>query len=393
MTDSPAVSPAASLDILARLVAFDTTSHLSNLPCIDWIESYLGRFGVACERFPDATGRKASLFASIGPAGRGDGYILSGHTDVVPVTGQDWSADPFVLRVADGRAVGRGATDMKGFLACCLAAAPQMAAAPLKRPIHLAFSYDEEIGCVGVVPMVEALAARGFRAAGCLVGEPTSMGLIVGHKGKQAVRATVAGLSCHSSRAPEGVNAVEYAARLVAHIHAVGARLAASGPRDPAYDIPFSTCQTSVMRGGQAVNIIPDLCTFDFEARVIAADDRDAIVGEARRYAAEALEPEMKRVAPGAGISFEIISDASTLETAPDSEIALLAGRLAGRNDWAKVAFGTEACHFASIANIPSVVIGPGSIEQAHKPDEWIALSELAACDAFLARLISHCRA
>lgn len=381
-----------SLDILAALVGFDTTSHKSNLPCIDWIEAYLARLGVACERFPDATGQKASLFATIGPRER-EGWVLSGHTDVVPVVGQHWSSDPFALRVADGRAHGRGTTDMKGFVACCLAAVPAMLAQPLSTPIHLAFSYDEEIGCVGVVDMVEQLAARGFRARGCFVGEPTQFEVIVGHKGKLSLRATVTGFACHSSRAPFGVNAVEYAARLIAHIQSVGARLAREGARDADYDVPHSTFQSAVIRGGEAVNVIPDLCTFDFETRVIGADDRAAIVAEARRYAAEALEPEMRAVAPQTGIAFTILSDAPPLDTPPDAEVVAMAKRLAGRNHHAKVAFGTEACRFSAIAGIPSVVVGPGSIDQAHKPDEFIALAALAECDAFLARLIAECRA
>jgi acetylornithine deacetylase len=380
-----------SLDILGRLVSFDTTSHKSNLACIDWIEAYLTRLGVACERFPDATGQKASLFATIGPRGR-EGWILSGHTDVVPVTGQAWSADPFALRVEGDRAVGRGTTDMKGFVACCLSAVPAMLETPLATPIHLALSYDEEIGCVGVVDMVTQLARRGFRARGCFVGEPTQFDVIVGHKGKLSLRATVTGFACHSSRAPFGVNAVEYAARLIAFIQQEGARLAREGARDGDYDVPHSTFQSAVIRGGEAVNVIPDLCTFDFETRVIGADDRAAIVETARRYAADVLEPEMRAVAPESGIDFTILSDAPPLDTPPEAEVVRLAKRLAGRNGHAKVAFGTEACHFAAIGGIPSVVVGPGSIDQAHKPDEFIALAALAECDAFLARLIGECR-
>lgn len=381
-----------SLDILGRLVGFDTTSHKSNLACIDWIEAHLARLGVVCERFPDVTGQKASLFATIGPRER-EGWILSGHTDVVPVTGQAWSADPFALRVEGERAIGRGTTDMKGFVACCLAAVPAMLEKPLATPIHLALSYDEEIGCVGVVDMVTQLARRGFRARGCFVGEPTEFDVIVGHKGKLSLRATVTGFACHSSRAPYGVNAVEYAARLIAFIQSEGARLAREGARDDAYDVPHSTFQSAVIRGGEAVNVIPDLCTFDFETRVIGADDRAAIVETARRYAAEVLEPEMRAVAPGTGIAFAILSDAPPLDTPPEAEVVRLAKRLAGRNAHAKVAFGTEACHFAAIGGVPSVVVGPGSIDQAHKPDEFIALSALAECDAFLARLIAECRA
>ncbi len=381
-----------SLDILGRLVGFDTTSHKSNLACIDWIEAYLARLGVVCERFPDATGQKASLFATIGPRER-EGWILSGHTDVVPVTGQAWSADPFAMRVENDRAIGRGTTDMKGFVASCLSAVPAMLEKPLATPIHLALSYDEEIGCVGVVDMVTQLARRGFRARGCFVGEPTEFDVIVGHKGKLSLRATVTGFACHSSRAPYGVNAVEYAARLIAFIQREGARLAREGARDDAYDVPHSTFQSAVIRGGEAVNVIPDLCSFDFETRVIGADDRAAIVETARRFAADALEPEMRAVAPATGIAFTILSDAPPLDTPPEAEVVRLAKRLAGRNGHAKVAFGTEACHFAAIGGVPSVVVGPGSIDQAHKPDEFIALAALAECDAFLTRLIAECRA
>lgn len=385
------ISP-STLDILAALVGFDTTSHKSNLDCIGWIETYLARRGVASERFPDASGQKASLFATIGPASD-DGYILSGHTDVVPVEGQAWSSDPFRLRIDGGRAYGRGALDMKGFLACVLAAVPQMAAAPLASPLHLAFSYDEEIGCVGVVPMLDQLAARGFRAVGAFIGEPTSMGVVVGHKGKTAMRAHVRGFSCHSSLAPQGVNAVEYGARLVAHIQSVGAELARSGARDGAYDVPFSTFIAGVMQGGVAVNVIPHECQIDFETRVIAADDRFAIVEKAKAFARDALEPEMRAVRPETGVDFEVISDTPTLETAPDAPVATLAMRLAGSNRWSKVAFATEASHFAEILKTPSVVVGPGSIEQAHKPDEFIELAQLDACEGFIARLIATVRA
>lgn len=381
----------STLDILAALVAFDTTSHKSNLDCIGWIEAYLARCGVACERFPDASGQKASLFATIGPASD-QGYILSGHTDVVPVDGQAWSSDPFELRVADGRAYGRGALDMKGFVACVLAAVPEMAARPLSAPLHLAFSYDEEIGCVGVVPMLDQLAARGFKAAGAFIGEPTSMGVVVGHKGKTAMRAHVRGFASHSSLAPQGVNAVEFGARFVAHIQSIGAELARSGARDEAFDVPFSTFITGVMQGGVAVNVIPHECRIDFETRVIACDDRFALVERARRFAREVLEPEMQAVRPDTGFDFEVISDMPTLETPPDAAVATLAMRLVGSNRWSKVAFGTEASHFSSILGTPSVVVGPGSIEQAHKPDEFIELSQLAACEAFVGRLIETAR-
>ena len=378
------------VEILSALVAFDTTSRNSNLKLIEWIEEYLRGLGVPSERIYDPTGQKANLWTSIGPADV-PGFILSGHTDVVPVDGQDWSSDPFRLRQADGRLYGRGACDMKGFLAVCLAAAPRMREAPLREPIHLAFSYDEEVGCIGGRRLAEHLSRRSVRQQACFVGEPTRMGVVIGHKGKRTVRVNVRGKTGHSALAPLGVNAVEYGARLVAEICRIADRLASEGPRDDLYDVPHSTAHVGVMRGGTAVNIVPDQGEILFEFRTIGGVDPDTLVEEVVRYAREELEPRMKAVDPGAGFDFDVVSGFPGLDMPPDSEVVALTKQLAGHNDHAKVAFGTEAGLFNHIAGIPTIVIGPGSIEQAHKSDEWIELEQLETCAAFVDRLVRRC--
>jgi len=377
-------------EILEALVAFDTTSRNSNLALVEWVEAYLDRFGVPHERISDTSGTKANVWATIGPADV-PGTILSGHTDVVPVDGQSWSSDPFRLTARDGRFYGRGAADMKGFDACCLAAVPDMLAAPLVRPIHLALSYDEEVGCVGVRSMIARLEHAKVKPAVCFVGEPTEMGVVIGHKGQRAFRVSVHGKSCHSSLAPQGVNAVEYAARLIVKICNIGDRVARSGARDPLCDIPYTTANSGVVHGGTAFNIVPDLCTFEFEFRPLAADDVDGLVKEVMAYAREQLEPQMRALDPAARISFEPRSSWPGLEAPPASDVVGLAKMLAGRNKHSKVAYGTEAGLYA-LAGIPAVVIGPGSIEQAHKADEYIAVAQLEACSTFLDRLIAHSR-
>jgi len=379
-----------TIEILAALVGFDTTSRNSNLPLIAWIENYLDGFGVRCLRIPDATGSKANLWATIGAADAA-GYILSGHTDVVPTDGQAWSTDPFRLRKRDGRLYGRGTCDMKGFDACCLAAVPDMLACSLARPIHLAFSYDEEVGCVGVRDLIASIERANVRPSACVVGEPTGMKVVIGHKGKRSFQVVVRGRTCHSSRAPWGVNAVEYAARLITKIRAINDRLAREGARDPLYDVPHTTAHTGVIHGGTALNIVPDTCTFEFEFRSIAADNIDDLADEVMTYGRECLEPEMTAVAPEAGITFELRSGSPGLES-PGIEVVELVKRLADQAGHEKVAFGTEAGLFAA-AGIPSVVIGPGSIDQAHKADEFIAIGELEKCGAFLDRLVEHCQA
>ena len=379
-----------TVEILSALVGFDTTSRNSNLALIGWVESYLDRFGIGHQRVFDATGAKANLWATIGPTAV-PGYILSGHTDVVPVDGQKWSHDPFALAERGGRLYGRGSADMKGFLACCLAAVPDMVARPLAHPIHLAFSYDEEVGCIGVRGLIAELARAGVKPAGCFVGEPTEMNVVIGHKAKRSLRVTVQGRTCHSSLAPMGVNAVEFAARLIVKIREISERLAQSGARDPLYDVPFTTAHTGTVQGGTALNIVPDRCTFEFEFRSIAADDLDALAAEVKAYAHDVLEPQMRAVAPEAGFTFEIKSGFPGLEVTPQADTVRLAKRLAGQEQHGKVAYGTEAGLFDG-AGIPTVVIGPGSIDQAHKADEFIARAELEKCGRFLDQLVAHCR-
>jgi acetylornithine deacetylase len=376
--------------MLADLVGFDTISDRSNLPLIAHVETYLSGLGVTSERIVDDTGQKASLWVTIGPQDRG-GYVLSGHTDVVPVAGQHWSEDPFKLVARDGKLYGRGTTDMKGFVAVCLAMVPEMLAAKLATPIHLAISYDEEIGCVGVRPMLREVAKKKVRPIGAFIGEPTSMQVIIGHKGKHGVRAIFTGLARHSSIAPEGVNAIEYAAELIVEIRRRAVQLAEAVERNSLYDVPHSTLLTSIVHGGAALNIVPDSCTVEFECRGIGITESREVTDAIVAWAKAELEPAMKARHPDCGITFEEILDYPALDTAADAEIVTLAKSLAGRNDHAKVAFGTEASLFAAIADVPSVVIGPGSIAQAHTPDEFIAMAELEKCAGFVEKLIAHC--
>lgn len=386
----PSARPDRIRKLLADLVGFDTISDRSNLPLIAHIESYLAFLGIKSERILDETGQKASLWVTIGPEDR-PGFVLSGHTDVVPVVGQDWSHDPFKLVERDGKLYGRGTTDMKGFVAVCLAMVPEMLEAKLTRPIHLAISYDEEIGCVGVRPMLREVAKKNVKPLGCFVGEPTQMQVIIGHKGKHGVRATFRGLARHSSIAPDGVNAIEYAAELITEIRRRAVKLASDGARDNLYDVPHTTLLTSIVHGGAALNIVPDTCTVEFECRGIGITESRQVTDAIVAWAKAELEPAMKAKNPECGIAFEEILDYPALDTKADAAIVTLAKSLAGRNDHAKVAFGTEAGLFVSMADVPSVVIGPGSIAQAHTPDEFVEMAELEKCAAFVERLIAHC--
>jgi acetylornithine deacetylase len=376
--------------VLARLVSFDTTSSKSNLPMISWIEDELSQAGFCTERIVDATGAKANLIASIGPS-TGDGYVLSGHTDTVPVTNQNWSSNPHELRVRDGRAYGRGACDMKGFLAVCLALAPAMSRARLRRPIHLVFSYDEEVGCLGAKQLCAILKDRGFLASGCFVGEPTAMDIVNGHKSKRNLRVSVTGRACHSSISPSGVNAVQSGARLVAEIDRMAREIAATGVRDQGYDVPHTTLHVGVFEGGEALNVVPAKAELLFEIRAIPADDPDRILAAIKHFACTQIEPEMKRVDAGAGLSFHFSASTPGLDMDAGADVVRLAKRLAGRDGHRKVAFMTEAGLFQKMAGVPTVVVGPGHIDQAHTPDEWVSLEQLEHCAAFVRGLISHC--
>jgi acetylornithine deacetylase len=389
-TDRPIADRIRTL--LAGLIGFDTVSDRSNLPLIAYIEDYLATFSITGRRVVDATGQKASLWVTIGPEDK-PGIVLSGHTDVVPVEGQAWTHNPFEMIERDGRLYGRGTTDMKGFVAVCLAMVPEMQRAALATPIHLAISYDEEIGCVGVRPLLEILNRAPVKPMGCFVGEPTQMELAIGHKGKHGVRASFRGLACHSSIAPLGVNAIEHAATLISEISRRAAQIVIEGARDELYDIPHTTLLTSIVQGGTALNIVPDRCAIDFEARGLGIEESKEVTDAIVAWARETIEPAMQKANPACGIDFEEVLEYPALDMPADHAFVTLAKKLSGRNNHIKVAFGTEAGLFVSMAGIPSVVIGPGSIEQAHKADEYVELSELLKCAGFIERVIAHCAA
>ena len=384
------MSEMSSRDLLGRLIGFSTVSRESNLELIAFIRDYLAGFGVDSELFLNAEGTKANLFATLGPQDRG-GVVLSGHTDVVPVEGQAWTVDPFAMSEHDGKLYGRGAADMKGFIASVLAAVPAFVAEPLRIPVHLAFSYDEEVGCLGVRSMLADLEQRPHKPLMCLIGEPTELKPVLGHKGKLAMRCQVHGAACHSAYAPYGVNAIEYAARLIGKLGEIGERLAGPEHHDERFDPPFSTVQTGVINGGRALNIVPAECEFDFEVRALPGFDAQAVADELGAWAEAELVPKMRAVQPDTGVRLQPLSAYPGLATAADSEAATLLALLSGSSDFGTVAFGTEGGLFDQ-AGIPTVVCGPGSMDQGHKPDEFVSLEQLQGCDAMLGRLVVYLR-
>ncbi|NIF17729.1 acetylornithine deacetylase [Pantoea sp. Cy-639] len=380
----------SSRALLARLVGFATVSRDSNLELITFIRDYLAGQGVESELFLNDEGTKANLFATIGPDDRG-GVVLSGHTDVVPVDGQAWTVAPFCLSERDGRLYGRGTADMKGFIASVLAAVPVFLAQPLRLPVHLAFSYDEEVGCLGVRSMLAALAQRPHKPRLCLIGEPTELKPVLGHKGKLAMRCQVHGAACHSAYAPYGVNAIEYAARLIGKLGELGDELARPEHHDRRFDPPFSTVQTGVIQGGRALNIVPEACTFDFEVRALPGFEAQAVADRLQAYAETELLPRMRSVSAASAIRLQPLSAYPGLATPADSEAARLVALLSGSSEFGTVAFGTEGGLFDQ-AGIPTVVCGPGSMEQGHRPDEFVSLEQLQGCDALLLRLAQYLR-
>ncbi|MGU3493509.1 acetylornithine deacetylase [Xanthobacteraceae bacterium A53D] len=379
-----------TIDWLARLISFDTTSRNSNLPLIEAVEEFLTAEGIFFERVENTEEKKASLITTIGPR-EVPGIVLSGHTDTVPVDGQEWTSDPFTLTERDGKLFGRGTCDMKGFLAVLLGMVAEIKAQPLKKPIHFAISYDEEIGCVGVRPLIDHMVAQGYKPEACIVGEPTSMQVVIGHKGKKSFSTAITGAGGHSSRAPELVNAVEAGGRLVAKVADLGTRLAAEGRRDALYDIPHSTAHVGTFHGGTALNIVPEHASLDWEVRALPEDDVDALTDEVIAFANETLLPGMQAKTPHAAITFKLKSAFPGLSTPADAPVTVLAKHFAGRNDHAKVAYGTEAGLFVEMAGIPTVVCGPGSIVEAHQPDEYVEISQLEACEAFVRKVIRYC--
>ncbi|RZL54250.1 MAG: acetylornithine deacetylase [Variovorax sp.] len=373
---------------LERLVAFDTTSRNSNLDLIESVREGLAGHGVKSDVIASPDGRKANLFATL-PAADGQaqgGIVLSGHTDVVPVDGQDWSSDPFRIDERDGRLYARGSADMKGFIATSLALVPEFLAMPRKKPLHLAFSYDEEVGCVGAPVMLAELKQRGLRAEGCVVGEPTGMRVVVAHKGINLFRCRVHGKAAHSSLTPQGCNAIEYAARLICRIRDIADHYRAHGPYDEFYDVPFTTLTTNQIRGGIAVNTIPELCEFQYEFRNLPGMSVDGIRAQVEQYVRDDLLPRMRKEYADADIDIANTAAAPGMETAEQEAIAELVRALTGDRETRKVAYGTEGGLFQQ-AGIPTVICGPGHIEHAHKPDEFVALDQLAACEGFLRKL------
>lgn len=373
-----------TIEILARLVAFDTTSHKSNRALVADIEAYLAEHGVASSLVPTDDGEKASLFATIGPSGT-PGIGLSGHTDVVPAVAADWTSDPFMLREEAGRLYGRGTADMKGYLACVLAMVPEFKRRRLKTPIHILFSYDEETGCIGVRPMIAELGGRLPKPRAVFVGEPTSMAVVDAHKGPVRWQVDITGRAAHSSMAHLGVNAIAVAARLMGKLNEIEAELAAMPP-DPRFTPPYPTLQITEIKGGTASNIIPASCSFGFGIRSMPGLDVDAVEKRFVDFAENDCLPAMRRVAPEAAITIRQVNRVPPFAAEQASEVVTLALKLAEQNDTAAVSYATEAGLFQA-AGVPSVICGPGDIAQAHTADEWVAISELDRCLAFLGRL------
>jgi acetylornithine deacetylase len=370
------------------MVEYPTVSRDSNLDLIHFIRDCLEPLGAEVRLTYDDARGKANLFATLGRRGS-PGIVLSGHTDVVPVEGQAWETDPFTLTERDGRLYGRGTSDMKSFLAVALTLAPEFVERGLTVPLHLACSYDEEVGCIGVGRMIDDLGRAGIRPRACIVGEPTMMRPVIAHKGKKGFRCTVHGRAAHSAYAPRGANAVEAAAEAIAYLKRMARRCRDAGPFDRSFDIGYTTVHTGVIRGGTTLNIVPHECTFDFEFRHLPGEDPEALLAEFERHIREAIVPELRTVEPGAGVTIVPLSEIPALDSGPETEVVALAQELSGSAEIGKVSFGTEASQFQR-AGIPTVVCGPGSIDQAHRPNEYVALEQVAQCEAFMRRLMDR---
>ncbi len=378
-----------SLEMLARLVAFDTESHRSNLPLIDFVADYLMAWGVPFERVPNADGSKSALFATIGPRDRG-GVVLSGHTDVVPVAGQAWTGDPYALRVEDGRAYGRGTVDMKGFGALALALVPDLIAADPKTPVHIMLSYDEETTCLGVVDTIRRFGADLPPPRAVIVGEPTGLEVADAHKSVVTFDTVVHGFEAHSSKPELGANAVSAAAALVMGLDRIADEMMERGDPSGRFDPPYTSVHVGTIQGGTARNIVPKTCGFHWEFRGLPSLDPEEIPTRFAALSEEVARTRLNRFGERGRIETRLEVSVPGLAPALGSEAERLALRLAGRNRTVTVPYGSEAGHFQA-ASIPTIVCGPGSIDRAHQPDEYITLDELAAGEAFLRRLMDDC--
>jgi acetylornithine deacetylase len=373
-------------DILEKLIGFPTVSRDSNLGLIGFVSDTLRQHGIAAHVIHSADGRKANLYATVGPGDR-PGIVLSGHTDVVPIDGQDWTLPPFVMTERDGKLYGRGAADMKGFVACAVAALIKASRMDLQVPLHLTLSYDEEIGCVGVRSLIDFLKDLSPKPFLCIVGEPTSMQVATGHKGKIAARATCRGQEGHSALAPRHLNAIHLGCDFVNLLRREQDRLAAEGGQDNDYDIPYTTVHVGKMNAGVALNIVPNLCQIDFEIRNVAVDDAEQILDRLRAQARQIAGKAASAAAVDA-IEIAVVNAYPGLDTPVASQAVGFVNALLGANSTTKVAFGTEGGLFDREVGIPTVVCGPGSMDQGHKPDEFVSSEQLRRCDEMLARLL-----
>jgi len=389
VTDLSCSPTEETLATLRDLISFESITQRSNLALIDWADARLRGFGARVIRDYSDDGTKANLFATFG-VGSG-GWLFSGHSDVVPVDGQSWRSDPFKAEIRDGRVYGRGACDMKGFIAVLLAQAAQWSSVDLATPVHIALTYDEESGCLGVPGLLRSMQAHGIRPDACIVGEPTGMQVVTAHKGGRVYRCRVHGHAAHSSLTPHGVNAIEYAARLIAFIQDLSFREQSAGDRDDRYPVPFTTISTNTIEGGNGRNIVPAVCEFYFDYRYLPGMRPGQLIDEIEAYARLHLEPGMKRVASEAGFEFECTGDIPALSASDTDSVTRVAQSLARGRPLGAVAFGTEAGFFQR-SGVPTVLCGPGDIEQAHRPDEFVELSQLGRCEQFTAALVDRCR-
>ena len=378
----------STLDYLEKLLSFDTTSAHSNSELITWVQSELLAMGAIVKIIPNEDGSKANLFATLGPKDIG-GVMLSGHTDVVPVTGQDWTVPAFSMTRRDGKVFGRGTTDMKGFIASMMTAAREASVQNLKTPLHLALSYDEEVGCIGVRSMIDMLNNAPIRPRMCIVGEPTGLLVATGHKGKIAARAKCIGCAGHSALAPFAVNALYLANDFITKLRKVQETLRLGATQDHDYDVPYTTLHVGRIKGGGALNIVPHLCELDFEIRNLAQDDAAEILNNLTQ-AAKSIALEAQNIASEANIEIEVFNTYPGLDTASNEPVVGFVKSLTGANSTIKVAYGTEGGLFDQRLGVPTVVCGPGDMAQGHKPDEFITETQLSACDAMLDNLIQR---